>query len=305
MTTSQPALTPDADYRRVAATGVSAAFGTFGELLQGVLPEEDGDFLVTLPVARWAMARFELVPDSAALQVWPAHKRKALWLTSMIMEDARRSAGGVLKIDSTIPEGKGLASSSADLVATARAVANALDEPMPPRRIESYLARIEPTDGVLYPAVVAFHHRSVRLRARLGSLPSMAVVSVDEGGAVDTVDFNSIPKPFTAADKREYARLLERVTRAVARQDLAEVGRVATASARMNQVLRHKWSLDPLIDICREVGGLGVVVGHSGTTLGILLNTAAPHCPGQLAVAAQACQELVGNVTVYRTLSFP
>ncbi|MFF4486647.1 kinase [Streptomyces sp. NPDC001544] len=304
MTTIRPALTPPAGYRRVTATGVSAAFGTFGELLQGVLPEEDGDFLVTLPVARWAMARFELLPGAEALQVWPAHKRKALRLTSMIMEDAQRCWGGVLRIDSTIPEGKGLASSSADLVATARAVANALDEPMPPRRIESYLARIEPTDGVLYPAVVAFHHRSVRLRARLGSLPSMAVVSVDEGGAVDTVDFNSLPKPFTTADKREYARLLERVTRAVARQDLAEVGRVATASARMNQVLRHKWSLEALIDICQQVGGLGVVVGHSGTTLGILLNTEAPHCASQLAVAAQACQQLVGNVTVYRTLSF-
>ncbi|MER7773048.1 kinase [Kitasatospora sp. NPDC096140] len=286
------------------STGVSTAFGTFGELLQGVLPEEDGDFLVTLPVARWAMARFEPDPDSDVLRVWPPHKKKALRLTAMIMADAGRPAGGLLKIHSTLPEGKGLASSSADLVATARAVANALDEAMPPRRIESYLARIEPTDGVLYPSIVAFHHRTVRLRARLGSLPSMAVVSGDEGGAVDTVSFNAIPKPFTAADKREYVRLLDRITGAVARRDLAEVGRVATASARMNQVLRHKWSLEGMIGICREVGGLGVVVGHSGTTLGILLDTASPDCPAQLAAAAQACQDLVGNVTVYRTLSF-
>ncbi|MFE2358450.1 kinase [Streptomyces parvulus] len=303
MTTIDTRTLP-ADYRRVAATGVSSAFGTFGELLQGVLPEADGDFLVTLPVARWAVARFEVAPHTEVLEVWPPHKKKALRLTSMIMEDSGRPAGGVLTIDSTLPEGKGLASSSADLVATARAVANALDEPMPPRRIESYLARIEPTDGVLYPSVVAFHHRSVRLRARLGSLPSMAVVSVDEGGAVDTVDFNSIPKPFTAADEREYVRLLDRITGAVARQDLAEVGAVATASARMNQVLRHKWSLEPMIAICREVGGLGVVVGHSGTTLGILLDTSAPDCHGRLTAAAQACQELAGNVTVYRTLSF-
>ncbi|MEU1025873.1 kinase [Streptomyces sp. NPDC005904] len=297
-------LAPAVGYRRVGATGVSAAFGTFGELLQGVLPEEDGDFLVTLPVARWAMARFELDPHSDTVEVWPAHKKKARRLVHMIMADAARPAGGVLRIDSMLPEGKGLASSSADLVATARAVGNALAEPMPPRRIESYLARIEPTDGVLYPSVVAFHHRSVRLRARLGSLPSMAVVSIDEGGAVDTVDFNSIPKPFTAGDKRAYARLLDRVTGAVARRDLAEVGAVATESARMNQVLRHKRSLDPMIRICREVGGLGVVVGHSGTTLGVLLDTAAPDCPHQLAAAAQACQELAGNVTVYRTLSF-
>ncbi|MFF2026839.1 kinase [Streptomyces sp. NPDC058171] len=302
--TSFQTLAVDPPYRRVTATGVSAAFGTFGELLQGVLPGADGDFLVTLPVARWAMARFELLPENREVVVWPPHKKKALRLATMIMEDEGRPSGSVLKIDSTLPEGKGLASSSADLVATARAVANALDVPMPPRRIESYLVGIEPTDGVLYPAVVAYHHRSVRLRQRLGSLPSMAVVSIDEGGAVDTVAFNAIPKPFTAADKREYARLLDRVAGAVARRDLAEVGRVATASARMNQALRHKWSLDAMIGICDTVGGLGVAVGHSGTTLGVLLDTAASTFPGQLAAAAQACQELAVSVTVYRTLSF-
>jgi L-threonine kinase len=292
------------DHRRVAATGVSTAFGTFGELLQGVLPEDDGDFLVTLPVARWSTARFELTPDDPEVTVEPAHKKKALRLTEMILQDAGGPGGGILGIDSSLPEGKGLASSSADLVATARAVANALGEPMPPRRIESYLARIEPTDGVLYPAIVAFHHRSVRLRAELGSLPPMAVVGIDEGGAVDTVAFNAIPKPFTAADRRRYARLLDRVTDAVARRDLTEVGRVATASARMNQVLRHKRSLEPMIRICEDVGGLGVVVGHSGTSLGILLDATAPDHAGRLAAAAQRCQELEGNVTVYHTLSF-
>ncbi|MFJ4435767.1 kinase [Streptomyces sp. NPDC088923] len=292
------------DHRPLASTGVSTAFGTFGELLQGVLPEDDGDFLVTLPVARWSTAGFELTVGAPDVVVEPAHKKKALRLARMILADSGRPGGGVLRIESTLPEGKGLASSSADLVATARAVANALGEAMPPRRIERYLARIEPTDGVLYPEIVAFHHRSVRLRARLGSLPAMTVVGIDEGGAVDTVAFNAIPKPFTAADRRRYAQLLDRVTHAVARRDLAEAGRVATESARMNQVLRRKRSLEPMIRICEDIGGLGVVIGHSGTSLGILLDTTAPGNAARLAAAAQRCQELVGNVTVYQTLSF-
>jgi L-threonine kinase len=292
---------------RTAATGVSAAFATFGELLQGVLADADladPDFLVTLPIARWAVARFVLTPGSGELLVSPPHKTKARRLAEMITADAGRPGGGRLSIESTLPEGKGLASSSADLVATARAVANALGIVMPPQRIESYLARIEPTDGVLYPGIVAYHHRSVRLRAVLGTLPSMAVVSVDEGGEVDTVAFNHLPKPFTSADQREYARLLERVSGAIAQRDLAEVGRVATASARMNQALRHKWSLDAMVGICESVGGLGVVVGHSGTTVGVLLDTGGPEFAHQLASAARACQQLAGNVTVYRTLSF-
>ncbi|MFH8607394.1 kinase [Streptomyces sp. NPDC018029] len=301
--------------------GVGTAFGTFGELLQGVLPEGrqggegDGDFLVTLPVARWTMATFREGSASGELEVWPPRKTKALRLARMIAELAPRAPGcappgGVLTVSSVIPEGKGLASSSADLVATARAVGRALDVPMPPARIERLLSRIEPTDGVLYPAIVAFHHRSVRLRAVLGSLPPMAVVGIDEGGSVDTVDFNRIPKPFTAADRRTYADLLERLTAAVRRHDLAEVGRIATRSALMNQTLRHKRSLEPMREICREVGGLGVAVGHSGTTLGVLLDATDPAYTRRVTAAAQACGELTGGgragggVTVYRTLTF-
>ncbi|WP_443032738.1 GHMP family kinase ATP-binding protein [Streptomyces sp. BA2] len=291
-------------------TGVGTAFGTFGELLQGVLPEEDGDFLVTLPVARWTMATFRREPGCGDVTVRPAGKTKALQLARTICELAERhtgltSAGGTLHVNSVIPEGKGLASSSADLVATARAVGQALGVEMPPARIERLLADIEPTDGVLYPAIVAFHHRTVRLRGILGSLPVMAVVGIDEGGSVDTVDFNRIPKPFTLADRHEYARLLDRLACAVRRRDLAEVGRVATRSAQMNQLLRHKWALEPMREICREVGGLGVAVAHSGTTLGILLDTADPSYTQRVSAAARACAELAGGVTVYRTLSFP
>ncbi|MEU6766950.1 kinase [Streptomyces sp. NPDC046853] len=298
---------------------MGAAFGTFGELLQGVLPEEDGDFLVTLPVARWTMATFRPEPGSGSVSgsgsgsrgvvVRPAGKTKALRLARAICELAERQtglrSGGTLRVNSVIPEGKGLASSSADLVATARAVGQALRVEMPPARIERLLADIEPTDGVLYPAIVAFHHRTVRLRGVLGSLPVMAVVGIDEGGSVDTVDFNRIPKPFTLADRHEYARLLDRLACAVRRRDLAEVGRIATRSAEMNQLLRHKWSLEPMREICREVGGLGVAVAHSGTALGILLDTDDPSYTQRVSAAAQACGELAGGVTVYRTLSFP
>ncbi len=287
-----------------AVTGMSTASGTFGELLQGVLPEENSDFLVTLPIARWARVTFHGMPGVDALEVRPAHKHKALRLARMITESSATPMGGVLTIESTLTEGKGLASSSADLVATARAVANALGEPMPPRRIESLLARhrahrrgaVSRHRGLLPPRVA--------LHTQLGSLPSMTVVGGDEGGEVDTIAFNRIPKPFSAADRAEYARLLERMATAVAGADLPEVGAVATRSALMNQVLRPKRKLDDMIDICRQVRGLGVVVGHSGTCLGVLLDNADPSYPQRLVDAASACSELVGNVTVYRTLSF-
>ncbi|WP_326641094.1 hypothetical protein OG884_00785 [Streptosporangium sp. NBC_01755] len=286
------------------ATGLSTAFGTFGELLQGRLDEADGDFLVTLPIARWTVATFLADPAMSTIEVRPRHKTKSLKLAQMVMQTMPKPVGGVLTLDSGLAEGKGMASSSADLVATARAIGNALDVELTPKFIERLLCQIEPTDGVLYPGIVAYHHRSVRLRRILGSLPSMTVVGLDEGGAVDTVAFNRIPKPFGMAEKREYARLLDRLASAVATGDLAEVGDVATRSAELNQVLRPKRTLKAMIGICADIDALGVVVGHSGTVIGVLIDRSTPAYPDKVAAAAKACATLIGNVTMYSTLSF-
>ncbi len=108
----------------VGASGISSAFGTFGELLQGV--DEDGvDFLVTLPISCWSTATFVTRPSSPGITVSPAYKHKAVALARAMLTSAGFTGGGRLVIGSAIPEGKGLASSSADLVATARAVGNA------------------------------------------------------------------------------------------------------------------------------------------------------------------------------------
>ena len=285
-------------------TGVSTAFGTFGELLQGALPGPDGDFLVTLPIARWARAEFHVDPHDDEVRVDPPHKRKSLRLARMVLADSGRTAGGLLRLDGGLPEGKGMASSSADLVATARAVGNAVGTPLAPTRIEALLRQIEPTDGVLYPGVVAYHHRAVRLRAVLGSLPPLTVVGVDEGGTVDTIAFNRIPKPYSAADQRRYAELLDRLSTALATGDLAEVGRVATASARMNEALQPKRTLAALLRISAGMGGLGVVAAHSGTTLGVLLDASAPGAADTVAAVARACCAVAGNVSVHRGLTF-
>jgi L-threonine kinase len=73
----------------------------------------------------------------------------------------------------------------------------------------------------------------------------------------------------------------------------------------MNRALPPKRLLQPLREICREVGGLGVAVEHSGTTPGILLDTTDPSYPHRAAAAARVCAGLGHAATVHRTLGFP
>jgi uncharacterized protein involved in propanediol utilization len=154
----------------------------------------------------------------------------------------------------------------------------------------------------MYPGIVAFYHREVRLRERLGFLPPLTVVAHDEGGAVDTIRFNRIPKPFDDADKREYARLLAALAEAVRAGDLAGVGRVATRSAVMNTKLRPRRDFDAVHRLCRDVDGIGLVLAHSGTTLGILLADSDPERAAKVDYVRQACAGMPGGVSVHRSL---
>jgi uncharacterized protein involved in propanediol utilization len=282
--------------------GEGRAFGTFGELLQGVLPDGDRDFLVTFPVAQWAAATFRPTGEPGRIRVFPGHKRKSARLAAVAMKLLGASGGGVLELGGGLAEGKGFASSSADLVATARAVADAHGRTLSERAIESLLRRIEPSDGVMYDGIVAFHHREVRLRERIGVLPPLTVVAHDEGGVVDTVGFNRIRKPFDDADKREYARLLATLTVAVRAGDLTGVGAVSTRSAELNGKLRPRRHVDVLRRLCREVDGHGLVIAHSGTALGILLDHGDPERAAKIDHVRAGCAALPGTVTVHRSL---
>lgn len=281
------------------AAGAGRAFGTFGELLQGTLPD-GADFLVTMPIDRYATAWFRLDPNGPLL-IFPSHKTKSLALARSMLG----GAGGTLVVDGDLPVGKGLASSSADLVATARAVGGALGLSIEPAAVEDWLRPIEPTDGVMYAGVVAFEHRRVRLRRFLGALPAMTVVAVDEGGQLDTVAFNLAPKPYTDDDRSEYARLLEAMSDAIRTGDLATVGAVATRSAVLNQRVVPKHNLDAMIRISQRSGALGVVCAHSGTMTGVLLADGVPGHERRLAGVRAACGELPGAVSVFRSFVFP
>src|SRR5262245_35467040 len=191
--------------------GLGTANGTFGELLQGALPgageaEGEGRFLVTLPVARWSTARCELGPDGGGVRVNPPGKSKAAALAGSLLIELGWPPDAALSLHSSIPEGKGLASSSADLVATARAVMAVTGGHVSLARLGELLTAIEPTDGVMHPGIVAFDHRRGRLLSTLGRLPMLQIVAVDQGGSVDTLAFNRRAPGYDPAARAWYAR---------------------------------------------------------------------------------------------------
>lgn len=282
-------------------SGVGQSFGTFGELLQGRLDGENSDFLVTFPIACFATAHFVSDPHRQSVAVTPAHCVKSQRLATMLLAHYDLPAGGTLTLSSDLPVGKGFASSSADLVATARAIGSCFQLTIALNVLQMLLAQIEPTDGVMYPGCVAFYHRQVRLHSFLGPLPRLTVVGIDEGGTVDTVQFNQRPKPFTSQDEQCYQHLLNLAAHAIRSQDAALLGKVATASALLNQKLHPKRMLSRVLAIAKEVGGLGVIVAHSGTCLGILLSPKDHDYEQRLHLTRRYLSQLSTQIIVYES----
>lgn len=285
-----------------SSSGSATCCGSFGELLQGMLPD-GGHFLVTLPIDLHSRASFTVMPRTAELGVWPRDSWKALRGATELLRRYGLPLRGHLRLQSDIPRGKGLASSTADVVAACRAVARCYRLSIDSETLEAILRDIEPSDGVMYRGVVAYRHREATLQESLGAVPPLTLVAVDEGGEIQTLVHNQRALDYAQLERVEHAELLARLRGALERDDIKALGEIATRSAQLNQrVLPKRW-FAPMHDIAREIQAAGVVAAHSGTYLGIMINALDPRHDEQVRRATGAMIGMGHVPRVFRTLT--
>ncbi|AJX33255.1 kinase [Burkholderia oklahomensis] len=275
--------------RRLFSVGNAPA--TFGELVQGREPVSGDDFLITLPITLTSTARFCRFRHSDRLYVFPASKRKSLKAATLFFDRFGIRTGGVLQICSDVSEGKGLASSSSDIVATLRALAVCFEIPLSPDDMCAIIREIEPTDGVMFDESVAFFHRRVELGKVMGKLPKICILAIDEGGTIDTVEYNGHRFEFSRDEADQYAALLADVDAAISRSDVRQIGRAATLSAQMHQKRNPKRTLRQLEALMREVGADGIVNCHSGTFIGLCFDASHPDALDTIAHAERTLRD--------------
>lgn len=249
-----------------------------GELVQGAIGSQD--FLVSCPIDLYNEVTVNLYPCSRSNfcerkrcreygKNWSkAHRAVERALKMWAAEQWTAS----LEIRSSIPIGKGMASSTADIAAAVAATALALGREPEPEEIARLAVEIEPTDSTIFPALTVFDHRHGRFHASLGTPPPLQVVVVDWGGRIDTEAYN---RTFDLADKTRrqgpfVAEALGLIQSGIEEQrgDLIAAG--ASLSAFLHQSILYKPHLGALAAMAREHGALGVTVAHSGTVAGFL-----------------------------------
>ncbi len=245
--------------------------GVCGELVQGMLGNTY--YLVTCPIDYFSRVKVELFDDNSGLSA-PADSPKAhAALLGTLSYLGRPELSAHLTISNPIPRGKGMGSSSADVVATIAATALALDRELTPEQMGRLAVSEEPTDGVMFPGIALFDHRQGLLMETLGSPPPMEIIALDFGGSVDTLEFNKEDRrDLWQSLKPKTDEALDLVRRGLAEQIPELLGKGATLSAEANQEVLYKPQLSDVTNFAQSLHAAGVTIGHSGTIIGILLD---------------------------------
>mgnify|MGYP001609553179 CR=1 FL=1 len=179
-----------------------------------------------------------------------------------------------LSINSPLLPGKGMASSTADVAGTILATGMALGQQLTPQQVAQIALGIEPSDGTFFPGIVVFDHRSGQMHEELGPPPPIDIVVLDFGGEVDTIAFNRQERSDILRSLEPQAKkALELVKEGIRLCRLEMIGEGATISALANQNILYKPQLDSILTLAKQVNALGVNVAHSGTVIGVLLDS--------------------------------
>jgi uncharacterized protein involved in propanediol utilization len=250
--------------------GRGRSFASFGEVVQGRRLDGE-DFLITLPVDLWSRCTVIRQPIKGPSRV-EAPLSKSRRLGERLLAALGQAHGTRLRIEieRDIPIGKGLSSSTADMLAVLRACQQVFGVVLSQALISRLFTAVEPHDALHYACCVAYNHRQGRLLKRLDHIPRFRILAVDAGGTVCTETYNRA-LGFDAALIADYDRLYRRTLGAFAARDDRAIAQCASRSAELHVRRTGNPFLARLLALAENLDVLGVLAAHSGTCGGLLL----------------------------------
>ena len=261
--------------------GRGFAAGTCGELVQGALGDGEA-FQVSLPIAAGTQVWVRCAgADAVAVECDPGLAKLAASIRATLeLLDAGPQRVTVRR-GSDLPTGTGMGSSTADIVAAARAVAAAFGVRLTAGDLAGLAGGIEATDGSMYRGMTLVRRRGGALRRWRWTPRFTALVLVPRS----VVCTDAVAVDALRSDR--YDGLVDDLDRAADRGDRRPFLSAARTSARLHhEILGNRWApdLDPLV---AGAGALGAAIAHTGTVAGLLYE---PTADGRRAARSAAAR---------------
>ena len=240
-----------------------------GEIIQGwILGSEK---LVSCPVNWYSEVEITTgapLPDERPLVRAMVKQVLAFWqlpdaLSNEIRIDCR----------STIPVAKGMASSTADIAATAVATSRHFGFTLDDVSLSQLCVALEPTDSTVFRSLTLFDHNTAQTRISCEHLPALDVLLLESPLTLRTEDYHRLPRQtalMSSADALDIA--WRKVQRACLTSDPALLGEAASQSAIASQTLLPKPGFNALMTIVEQCDLYGLNVAHSGSVVGLFLD---------------------------------
>ncbi|MHB1652033.1 MAG: GHMP family kinase ATP-binding protein [Desulfitobacteriaceae bacterium] len=248
----------------MVGTGWARCPGTCGEWVQGA--KFGVPFLVDCPIDRYSEAIVEITAPGWEI---PSGKEKVGRALTLLCSENGIPQEGKVSFVTELPIGKGMASSTADIVAAAAALWAAHGVSPESEALARLALRIEPSDSVMFPGITEISHVQGSYYKFLGPTVPAKFLALDWGGEVDTLHFNARQDlaGHYRRHEQEIRRALALVKKGIEEVDLERMVSGGMLSARCNLEINPKPFFAEFQSWVLRNSGFGVITAHSGTLL--------------------------------------
>ena len=255
-------------------TGYGKCFASFGELAQGRL-SNGSDFLITLPIDLWSICDLSCKPKDGPTTIKCKYE-KSTAIAEKIVKDLDLQEGYEIEIKFLrgIPIGKGMSSSTADMISVYRAFQEVFGFIVTGEYLSKVFSKIEPHEGLMYKSCTAYDHRKGVLLNDYKYVPQFEIVAVDGGGTLDTLEYN---QNLTFSDEhiKKYDTLYSSFTQAFKNKDDKKIAELALEATKVQYERTGRSILKYALEEYENLGAIGVVSTHSGTCVGFVFESGA------------------------------
>lgn len=179
-----------------------------------------------------------------------------------------------IEFASTIPVAKGMASSTADIAATAVATVTHLGASLSESELAQICVAIEPTDSTLFRAPTLFDHRTGVTQTPIHpELPLFDILLLESPQQIRTEDVHRRSQSQAPQDMQEgLDNAFALLSQGIRTGDRGKIGEAALLSAIASQQRLPKPAFHALLALVEQHGLYGLNVAHSGSVVGLLMD---------------------------------
>lgn len=239
-----------------------------GELIQGLI--NGSEKLISCPIDWYSTV--EVKQGSAHQFDERLLMRRALKATLKHLQiDQSWHQKLSIRFNSTIPVAKGMASSTADIAATAVATARHFEQELCSQALAQICTSLEPSDSTFLHQLSLFDHNRGEIHQQFEWVPDLDVLIFESPTQLNTADYHQMPrKQKLKENEPQLSDAIHLFEQAIQTQCVTSFGHACTLSAIASQHILAKQGFEQFQHLIEKFDLPGMVVAHSGTVVGLL-----------------------------------